>query len=111
MNKLELSQAIAVAYHDDCLKPELIAVKTMTRNSRKFGFPIVCEIATQPQNEQILWAAKLLLKVMNSWPSIDSLSVCDFELIPGSQLHTDALQFTANALSNTERLDESKNEA
>ena len=106
MTQQELSEAIAIAYHADCLKPELIAVKDLARKGRKYGFPIICEIADKPENEQKIWAAKLLLSITNSWPEIDSLSCNDFYLIPDSQLHDDAVKFAANALAATQRMTE-----
>lgn len=106
MTKQELSEAIAVAYHVDSQKPELIAVKDLARYGRKYGFPVICEIAEQSQDEQILWAAKLLLNVLDTWPSINSPDGVDFELIAGSQLHTDAVKFVGNALATTQRFNQ-----
>lgn len=108
MTKQELSEAIAVAYHADSAKPELVAIKNFTRQGRKYGFPIICEIADQPKDKQLLWAARLLLNILDTWPLIDNPEEeeIDFELIPGSQLHTDAVHLVRNALANTQRVED-----
>lgn len=103
MTKQELSESIASAY-DGCDGLVLAVVRELIQNSRKYGFPLVCSIPERPEKQLVLWAAKLLLKVTNTWPQIDDCNHPDFELIQGSSLHSDATHLVATALPNSKLL-------
>ncbi len=103
MTTQKLSESIAAAYHG-CDGLVLEVVRDLIQNSRKYGLPFVCSIPERSEEQLVLWAAKLLLKVTNAWPHIDDGNEPDFELIQGSRLHSDAAHLVSNALLNSQQL-------
>ncbi|EOX3447532.1 hypothetical protein [Vibrio cholerae] len=97
----DVSKMAAVAYERDSLKPEIVSFNNMVSVSRKFGFPITC-IINKTENEQLLWAAKLLLEISQSYPLCDLPD--DFNLQQGTKLYDDSKRLLENALSNTNRI-------
>lgn len=98
----DISKMVAVAYERDSQKPELVSFNHTVRISRKFGFPFTCTISGKTESDQMLWAAKLLVEVAQSYRLCDIPD--DFKLEQGTKLHDDAKRLLDNALSNTERV-------
>lgn len=92
------SWKIAEAYQRDLEKPELKTFKEVSRYSRKYGFPVVCTLGDKSEEQQLHWAACLLLEVSGSWPREDIPNQLRFEC--GSALYNDAQQLLANGLAN-----------
>jgi hypothetical protein len=60
-----------------------------TRESRKFGFPIVNNLLSKPMEEQLTWAARLLLNAVDIRTELPER----FAVLPGTALHDDAVEF------------------
>lgn len=100
-NKLSnICSMINEAYCRDFEKKELRNFRELVRGSRKFGFPFVCTLTNN--NEQLLWAAKLLISVGRTWPLEDIPE--NFKLLQGSLLLNDARQLVANGVGNYQRV-------
>lgn len=95
----DVSKMATVAYERDSQKPEVVSFNNIVSTSRKFGFQIVCTISNKTENEQLLWAAKLLLEVAQSYPLCDLPD--DFNLQQGTKLYDDSMSLLENALINT----------
>ena len=93
---------IAEAYQRDLEKPELKAFKEMSRYSRKYGFPMVCTLGDKSEEQQLHWAACLLLEVAGTWPREDIPKQLTFER--GTALFNDAQQLLANGLGNARQV-------
>lgn len=96
------SWKIAEAYQRDLEKPELKAFKEVSRYSRKYGFPVVCTLGDKSEEEQLHWAACLLLEVAGAWPREDIPKQLTFER--GTALFNDAQQLLANGLGNARQV-------
>lgn len=94
----DISKMAAVAYERDSQKQEVVSFNHIVRVSRKFGFPLTCTIRDKTENEQLLWAAKLLLEVAKSYPLCDLPD--DFYLQQGTKLYDDSKRLLENALMN-----------
>ncbi len=97
-----ISQLIADAYSRDLEKPELKRFKEVVRISRKFGFPMVCTLGQESDQEQFSWAARLLLEVASTWPPEDIPATLELE--HGTALFNDARQLLADGLSAARQL-------
>lgn len=98
----ETSRMIAAAYSRDLEKPELNAFKELSRKSRKYGFPIVNILQDKSRQEQIHWAACLLLEVADSWPLSDVPGLLEF--VPDTALLRDARELLANGDANFQHI-------
>lgn len=96
------SWKIAEAYQRDLEKPELKAFKEVSRYSRKYGFPVVCTLGDKSEEQQLHWAACLLLEVAGTWPREDIPEKLTFER--GTALFNDAQQLLANGLGNARQI-------
>lgn len=94
----DISKRVALAYERDSQKPELTSFNHAVRVSRKFGFPFTCTINGKTESDQMLWAAKLLIEVAQSYPLCDIPD--DFKPEQGTKLYDDAKRLLENALSN-----------
>ena len=70
-----------------------------TRGSRKFGFPIVKSLSSKPMEEQLTWAARLLLNSVNIRTELPER----FAVLPGTALHDDAVEFLSLTNANAEQ--------
>lgn len=95
------SKLIAEAYHRDLEKPELKAFKKLSRYSRKYGFPLVCTLGDSTIEQQLHWAASLLLEVAGTWPRADIPKQLVFE--KQTALFYDAQKLLATGLGNAEQ--------
>ena len=96
----EISVMINESYNRDIEKLELVKFKELIKTSRKFGFPFVCTLTDE--NEQIQWAAKLLILTANTWPLVDVPE--NFKLLAGSMLLEDAINLIATGVGNYRHL-------
>lgn len=71
---------------DSCAEFNLLH---FTRESRKFGFPIVNSLSSKPMEEQLTWAARLLLNSVDIRTELPER----FAVLPGTALHDDAVEF------------------
>ncbi|KKN85107.1 hypothetical protein LCGC14_0282760 [marine sediment metagenome] len=93
---------IAEAYQRDLEKPELKSLKKVFRNSRKYGFPFVCTLADKSEEQQLHWAARLLLEVAGTWPIEDIPE--QMTLTQGTALFNDARQLLEYGLGNANQI-------
>jgi len=95
----EVSRVINDAYTNvGSLKLELFM--SISVESRKFGFPIICTL--KGKNEQLMWAAKLLLIMSESWQLEDIPE--DFKLLQFSPLLDDVEKLLGRTLGNLNQL-------
>jgi hypothetical protein len=97
-------QMIADAYQRHQGRSELEVFKRMVREGRKFGFPLVFILDhyyrdNHYEDEKLKHAAKLLLQVVPTWSSPDIPE--DFQIIPNSQLHHDAMWLLDNTMASS----------
>ena len=71
----------------------------ITRESRKFGFPIVNNLLSKSKEEQLTLAVRLLLHSVD----INTALPEQFAVLPGTALHNDATDFLSLADANTEQ--------
>lgn len=88
MNETDISNTIAIEYQRDLNKPELINFKMLVKQSRKFGFPIICTLKGKSHQEQLSAAAALLVEVAGAWPGEGVPA--DLKVEEGTPLHNDA---------------------
>lgn len=69
-----------------------------TRESRKFGFPIVNSLSSKPMEEQLTGAARLLFNSINIRTELPER----FAVLPGTALHDDAIDFLKLTRANTQ---------
>ena len=70
-----------------------------TRESRKFGFPIVNNLLSKSKEEQLTLAVRLLLHSVD----INTALPEQFAVLPGTALHNDAADFLSLADANTKQ--------
>ena len=63
MSKLITQENIDLVYSSK--RDKALDFLTNIRAFRKFGFPICCSIVERPREEQLEWAARLLLHLVN----------------------------------------------
>lgn len=87
---------LAAQYEPISSSPEKLAVMSLIRNSKRFGFPIGLTISHQDKSSQIHAAASLLIQVFNiaeptEVPPLSCPSV-------GTKLYVDSVALLANSL-------------
>lgn len=93
------AQMIADTYQRDQSRPELEVFKRMVREGRKFGFPLIFILDHHAEDEHLKHAARLLLQVIPTWRSTDIPD--DFQIVPNSQLHHDAIWLLENTMASS----------
>lgn len=94
-----VGEMIATAYERDRARPEIRAVLELSRESRKYGFPISCTLADSTEQDRLAAAARLLLSRANTWPAADI--PVNWVPIFGTALYDDARQLLEISISNT----------
>lgn len=97
MNETDISNTIAIEYQRDLNKPELINFKMLVKQSRKFGFPIICTLKGKSHQEHLSAAAALLVEVAGAWPREGVPA--DLKVEEGTPLHNDAKWLLEHTLS------------
>lgn len=100
-NPDSLEVRIAAAYERDRETPSVRSFLGFVRESRKFGFPVMCTLHEASTQQQMRWAACLLLQIVDTWP-IENVPD-DIEFEPGTTLFIDAEYLLMNALGCTQQ--------
>ena len=88
-------EKICEAYEHHRKKPELQAMKQLSRQGRRYGFHLVFSGLGKSENQQIQCAARLLISVSRCWD--ESAIPEGFHPAPQSVLYADAARLMASA--------------
>lgn len=96
-----VTSRIAAAYAQDRDSAELQNFMSVVRESRKFGFPMLCTLDDASTELQMHCAACMLLRVAETWPFEDLPEQLDLQ--PDTALFRDAEYLLMNALGCTQQ--------